>query len=80
MYIVKILTRIQCLIWKKDYYYCKVCKDVKNQFFFISHNWETIGAQLAHGVVGKKTRKIVQFTIIFHSLQQGHMMLEYESL
>jgi hypothetical protein len=57
-----------------------VCKDAKNHKFFISHNRETIGAPLAHGVVGKKTRKVVQFGIIFHFLQQGHMMLEYESL
>jgi hypothetical protein len=35
---------------------------------------------LANGVVGEKAQKVVQFFTMFHLLQQGCPMLEYESL
>jgi hypothetical protein len=50
----------------------------KEPLFFRS--WEIIGVQLAHMVARKKVRKNIQFSTILHLLQQGHPMLEYESL
>jgi hypothetical protein len=47
---------------------------------FAYHGHEFIAIQVAHGVVGKNVKKVVQFTIVLHLLQQGHPMLEYEAL
>jgi hypothetical protein len=36
--------------------------------------------QVTNGIVREKTRKLVQFTIVLHLLQQGCPMFEYESM
>jgi hypothetical protein len=41
---------------------------------------ESVVAQVANGMVGKKAKKVVQFASIFHLLQQIHPMIEYEPL
>jgi hypothetical protein len=53
---------------KRDWFYFKVYKHAQNQKTFASHNQETIDAQSAHGVVGEKTWKVVQFSIVLHLL------------
>ncbi len=65
---------------KGDWYYFKVCRHVENQKLFASRGCEFTTIQVAHGVVGENARKVVQFTIVLHLLQQGHPMLEYETL
>jgi hypothetical protein len=47
---------------------------------FASRGYEFTTIQVAHGVVGENVRKVVQFTILLHLLQQGHPMLEYDTL
>jgi hypothetical protein len=46
----------------------------------LSRGCESIIIQVAHGVVGENARKVVQFAIVLHLLQQGCPMLEYEAL
>jgi exoribonuclease II len=53
---------------KGDWYYSKVCKHAKNQKLFTYHGNEFIITQVAHGVVGKNVRKVVQFATMLHLL------------
>jgi hypothetical protein len=46
----------------------------------LSHGCESIIIQVAHGVARENARKVVQFSIVLHLLQQGCPMLEYEAL
>jgi len=41
---------------------------------------KTIVQQVANGITRKKVRRVMYFTIVLHMLQQGHPMLEYESM
>ncbi len=46
----------------------------------LSYGCESIIIQVAHGVARENARKVVQFAIVLHLLQQGCPMLEYEIL
>jgi hypothetical protein len=63
---------------KRDWYYTKVCKHAKNQKLLTSRGCEFIATQITHGVVKENARKVVQFAIVLHLLQQGRPMLKYE--
>jgi hypothetical protein len=54
---------------KGDWFYSKVYKHAKYQRTLAFCNWEIIDAQLAHGMVGKKPWKVVQFSTKFHLMQ-----------
>jgi hypothetical protein len=47
---------------------------------FAFHGREFIATQVAHGVVGHGAKKVVNFVIVLHLLQQGCPMLEYGTL
>jgi hypothetical protein len=53
---------------KRDLFYSKICKHAKYRKTLASRSQEAVDAQLAHGVVGKKVHKIVQFSILLHLL------------
>jgi hypothetical protein len=53
---------------KGDWFYSNVCKHAKNQITLTSRSWKTIDAQLACGMVGEKTSKVVLFSIVLHFL------------
>jgi hypothetical protein len=53
---------------KRDWFYSKVCKHAKNWKTHVFCNQKTIDAQLAHGVLGDKAQKVVQFSTMFHLL------------
>jgi hypothetical protein len=65
---------------KGEWYYTKSCKHVMNHVELASHNCQTIAQQVTNGIVRKKTRRVMYFSIVFHMLQQGHPMFEYESM
>ncbi len=58
----------------------KVCRHAKNQKLFASSGHKSIVIQVAHDVVRKNARKVVQFATMLHLLQQRHPMLDYEAL
>jgi hypothetical protein len=62
------------------WYYFKVYKHAKNQNLFNFYNHESVVAQVANGMARKKVRKLMQFATILHFLQQGHSMLQYETM
>ncbi len=53
---------------KGDWYYSKVCKHAYNQKLFAFRGCESTTIQVAHGVAGKSTRKVVQFATMLHLL------------
>jgi hypothetical protein len=53
---------------KRDWFYSKICKHAKNKRTFAYLSREAVDAQLAHGMVGEKVHKVVQFSIVLHLL------------
>lgn len=53
---------------KWEWFHVKSYKHVKNHLELASHSWQTIAQQVANGIIGKKARKVVQFTIVLHML------------
>jgi hypothetical protein len=53
---------------KGDLFYSKICKHAKNTRTLASSSRKVVDAQLAHGMVGEKVHKIVQFSIVLHLL------------
>jgi len=58
----------------------KVCRHAKNQKLVTSHGRKSIVIQVAHDVARENAKKMVQFATMLHLLQQGHPMLEHETL
>jgi uncharacterized protein YqiB (DUF1249 family) len=75
---MKVDKNIGTNVQKGDWYYSKVYRHVKNYKLHVSHNHESVIAQVANGLARKKVRKVMQFTTILHLLQQGCPMMEYE--
>ncbi len=62
----------------REFYYSQNCKHAKNDKLHAFRNGQTLVAQLGNGDAGEKGIKVVQFATIFHLLQLGCPMLEYE--
>ncbi len=65
---IKTTKDIMTNVKKRDWYYYKICKHVKNQKLFASHGCEFIATQVAHGVVRHNAKKMVQFANVLHLL------------
>ncbi len=76
----KVAKDIGTHVKKGDQYYTKFCRHAKNQKLFASHGHESIATQVTHGVARKNAKKVVNFVIVLHLLQQGCPMLEYVTL
>lgn len=75
----KALKDMRGIARKGEYYYSKDCAHAKNAVLYAQRNHQTVH-QLVQNEGGERSRKRVQFATVFHVLQEGRPMLEYESL
>jgi hypothetical protein len=75
---MKVDKNIKTNVRKGDWYYSKNYRHVKNYKLHVSHNHESVVAQVANGLARKKVRRVMQFATILHLLQQGCPMMKYE--
>lgn len=71
---------IRTNVKKGELYYSQNSKHAKNHKLLASHSGQNIATQLGNGDAREKGIKVVQFATIFHLLQQGCPMLEYEAI
>ncbi len=64
---------------KGNWYTRKDCKHAKNEAAYASMGKESLLQLIVNGVVGGKCKKLVQFATLFHTLQHGKPMLEYNA-
>jgi len=76
----KVAKDIGTHVKKGDWHYIKFYRHAKNQELFASHGHESLATQIAHGVARENAKKVVNFVIMLHLLQQGCPMLEYGTL
>jgi hypothetical protein len=62
---------------KGKWYTSKDCKHARNEVAYASMGKELVLQLIANGVVGEKCKNLVQFATLFHTLQHGKPMLEY---
>ncbi len=61
------------------WYTSKDYKHARNEATYTSMGKELVLQLIVNGVVGEKCKKLMQFAILFHTLQHGKLMLEYDA-
>ncbi len=68
---------------KGKWYTSKDCKHARNEAayasMYASMDKESVLQLIANGVVGEKCKKLMQFAILFHTLQHNKPTLEYDA-
>ncbi len=64
---------------KGKWYTNKDCKHARNEVAYASMDKELVLQLIANRVVGGKCKNLMPFFILFHTLQHGKPMLEYDA-
>ncbi len=65
---------------KGTFYYAKDCQHAKNELLYVSRSGESVLDRVMQGMAHEGLKKVIQFATVFYLLQEGKLMLEYESM